>query len=202
MKRSRFDEAIRRFDDENSRDPNVEMAAGRSWPRELLYAHRLSEWVLRLCPSASETLRLAARCQHVCRWMIPRSAYEMTKAGYLRWRNDLKAFHASKAGEILREAGYGDDVILRVQALNLKRDFPADPDSRVLEDALCLVFLEHQFAPLACRTADVKMINALQKSWKKMTPAAQAHAVRLPFAPREKSLVERALAAGPAEPVD
>ena len=56
-------------------------------------------------PKASEPLRLAARCQHLCRWMIPRDSYPMTRAGYLKWREDLKHFHAEKAGAILRELG-------------------------------------------------------------------------------------------------
>ena len=192
--RNRFEAAVGRFDEENARDPNTEAAEGRTWPRELLYARRLTSWVRRLCPDASEELQLAARCQHLCRWMIPRSSYEMTKAGYLRWRNDLKKFHARKAAEILRAAGYPEESILRVSDLNLKKNFPNDPDSRVLEDALCLVFLEHQLAPLASRTTDDQMINALQKSWRKMTPAAREHALRLPFGPHEKPLVERALA--------
>ena len=192
--RTRFEAAIGRFDAENARDPNTEAAEGRSWPRELLYARRLSGWVLTLCPNASEELRLAARCQHLCRWMIPRSSYEMTRAGYLRWRNDLKTFHAQKAGEILRAAGYPEETILRVNHLNLKKNFPHDPDSRVLENALCLVFLEHQFAALASRTADDKMINALRKSWRKMTPAAHEHALKMSFGPHEQSLIERALA--------
>ena len=189
----RFQEAIRRFDAENACDPNVEMVDGAPQARELVYAKRLSDWVLKLCPNASEELRLAARCQHVCRWMIPRNSYPMDRPGYLRWRNELKAFHARKAGEILREVGYPEDTIVQVQDLNLKRNFPRDPDSRVLEDALCLVFLQYQFAELARRTAEDKMINALQKSWKKMTPAAHAEALQLPFGPREKELVERAL---------
>jgi len=117
----------------------------------------------------------------------------MDKAGYLRWRGELKKFHAARAGEILREVGYTDDVIARVQALNLKRNFPADADSRVLEDALCLVFLEFQFAALAARTDEDKMVNALRKSWAKMTPKAQAEALKLSFAPKEKALIERAL---------
>ena len=81
-----------------------------------------------------------------------------------------------------------------MQTLNLKKNFPQDPDSRVLEDALCLVFLEYQFAELAAKTADDKMINALQKSWNKMTPAAREHAMKLNLGPKEKSLLERALA--------
>src|SRR5712672_2380359 len=137
MNPARFETAIRRFDAENSRDPNSETVNGAPQPRELVYAQWLTDWVLRLCPQASEELRLAARCQHLCRWEIPRSSYPMTRAGYLQWRNALKAFHAQKSGEILREVGYPDDTIVRVQNLNLKKNFPNDPDSRVLEDALC-----------------------------------------------------------------
>jgi hypothetical protein len=196
---ARFHEALRRFDDENARDPNTESVDGVPHPRELLYAQRLSDWVLRLCPQASEALQLAARCQHLCRWMVPRQRYPMDRAGYLRWRNDLKVFHARKAGEILRAVGYHEELITRVQALNLKEDFPNDPESQVLEDALCLVFLEHQFADLARRTADDKMINALRKSWKKMSPAARAEALKLSFGPREKALLDQALAGEAAE---
>src|ERR1041385_1011067 len=99
----RFEEALRRFDAENGRDPNLEEKNGVALPRELLYAKRLSDWVLCLCPSASEELRLAARCQHLCRWMIARESFPMTRVGYLQWREELKKFHAQKAGEILRE---------------------------------------------------------------------------------------------------
>jgi hypothetical protein len=191
---ARFAAALRRFDEENSKDPNAEHIGGSPVPRELLYAQWLTGWVLRLCLGASEALRLAARCQHLCRWQVPRESFPMTRAGYLKWREHLKHFHAQKAGEILREAGYGDEVIARVQALNLKKDFPRDPEGRVLEDALCLVFLEHQLAPLAAKSSDDKMVNALRKSWQKMTPAAQALAKTLHFGPRERELVERALA--------
>ena len=190
---ARFAAAFRRFDEENSRDPNIIVLSASPRPRELVYAHWLSDWVLKLCPSASEELRLAARCQHLCRWMIPRSSYPMTRPGYLQWREALKQCHAEKAGEILREVGYPDDVIRRVEELNLKKRFPQDPESRILQDALCLVFLERQLGELASKTSDDKVINALQKSWRKMTPAAQAEALKLPYNAREKELLDRAL---------
>jgi hypothetical protein len=186
----KFQTAIKRFDEENSRDPNFE----NSQPRELLYAQRLTDWVLKLCPAASEILLLAARCQHICRWQSPRENYPMTRAGYLKWRADLKKFHAQKSGEILREVDYDDETIRRVQDLNLKKNFPADPEIRVLEDALCLVFLEFQFAALVAKSDDGKMINAVRKSWEKMTEPARAEALKLNFGAREKNLIERALA--------
>jgi len=189
----RFATARRRFDDEHARDPNTELAGGVPRPREWLYAQRLTDWVLRLCPDASEVLRLAAGCQHLCRWEIPRQSYPMTRAGYLQWRATLKKFHAEKAGDILREAGYPEDTIHRVQDLNLKKNFPADPECRVLEDALCLVFLEFQFAKLAAKSDDEKMVNALRKSWGKMTDAARIEALKLNYGEREKPLLQRAL---------
>jgi hypothetical protein len=198
--RQRFEAALRRFDAENSCDPNTEVTAGTSCPRELLYAQRLTDWVLRLCPGASEELRLAARCQHLCRWLVPRDSYPMTRTGYLQWREGLKKFHANKAGEVLRAAGYPEEVITRVQALNLKKDFPADAEVRILEDALCLVFLEHQFAPLAEKTSEEKMVTALQKSWKKMTPQARALARQFVYSPRQQALLAKALANENAKP--
>lgn len=188
-----FEAAIRRFDEENSRDPNTEMVNGVPRQRELIYAQWLTDWVLKLSPNASEELRLAARCQHICRWTIARGAYPMTRPGYLKWRADLKIFHAEKAGEILREVGYPDEVITKVQMLNLKRNFPRDLECRVLEDALCLVFLERQLTPLIRKSTEEKVINALQKSWAKMTGQARAEALKLNYTPEERVLIEKAL---------
>ena len=125
--------------------------------------------------------------------MIPRNKYEMTRAGYHQWRNELKRFHAEKSSEVLRAVGYTEEIIARVRDLNLKKNFPADAESRVLEDALCLVFLQFQFAELTQKTDDNKVINALQKSWKKMTPSAHEHALKLNYGAREQDLLKRAL---------
>jgi hypothetical protein len=109
----------------------------------------------------------------------------------------LKQFHAQKAGEILRKAGYDEPTISRVQDLIRKRNFPRVPDGRVLEDALCLVFLETQFAETTAKTGDEKMVGILQKTWRKMTSPAQQVALTIPMTPECRALVEKALA-GPA----
>jgi len=189
----RFATALARFDAENAKDPKSVLREGRGQPHELVYSRWLTDWVLRLAPEASESLRLAARCQHLCRWEIPRDSFPATRAGYLKWRQTLKEFHADKAAGILREVGYGEDVINQVRDLNLKKNFPADSDCRVLEDALCLVFLEHQFTDLASKATEEKMITALQKCWGKMTPAAHAEALKLSYSAAEKRLLELAL---------
>ena len=190
---SRFERALEKLDEENARDPHKLQVDGASVPRELIYARWLTDRVRQLNPHASEALLLAARGAHVCRWSIPRESYPMNRPGYLRWRAELKKLHARKCGEILKEVGYPEDLVNKVLGLVLKSAFPADPDSRTLEDALCLVFLEHQFAELAQKSTDDKVINALQKTWKKMTPLAQEHALKLPYGSREKELLNRAL---------
>jgi hypothetical protein len=190
----RFGRAMELFDAANAQDPNLEQSAGQSIPRELLYAERLTAWILRLSPSASEALRLAGRSQHLCRWQIPRHSYPMTRPGYLQWRATLKKFHAEKSGQILTEVGYPEELVKRVQDLNLKRLFPNDPEACVLEDALCLVFLEFQLTETVNKLSEEQAINALRKSWAKMTPTAQEFARRLPYAPREQKLLEKAIA--------
>jgi hypothetical protein len=192
---SRFDAAIAQFDAENAKDPKHVQCDGVDQPYELVYSRWLTDWVMRLAPTASEPLRLAARCQHLCRWEIPRDSYPATRAGYLKWRQVLKEFHADKAAEILCAVGYDDETIRQVRDLNLKKNFPADADCRVLEDALCLVFLERQFIELAAKTTEEKMITALQKCWGKMTEPARTLALGLRYSEPEKRLLQLALGA-------
>jgi hypothetical protein len=196
----RFSQAVARFDAENSRDPNQIVVDGITHPQELLYALRLTEWVTRLQPDASEQLLLAARCQHICRWTIPRNHYEMNRVGYLRWRTELKQFHASKAEEILRDVGYDEELITRVRELNLKRNLGRDQECQVLEDALCLVTLQYQLSDLVAKTEHAKMVGILQKTWKKMSPAARTAALKLPYTGPEKELLAEALAGSAATP--
>jgi hypothetical protein len=193
---ARFQEAIAHFDAENAKDPYSETVGSEPVPRELLYARRLTDWVLKLEPKASEALQLAARCQHIRRWEIPRGEFPADKAGYHRWRTKLKSFHAEVAEKILCTCGYDDAMIARVRELNLKTKFPADPDSRRLEDALCLVFLEFQLEEFAQRTEREKVVNALRKSWAKMTEQGRKAALSLALTGKAGELVAEAIRRG------
>lgn len=190
---TRFEAAIQRFDEANAQDPHSEPDQGEARPRELVYADRLTHWVLRLQPNASEALRLAARCQHIRRWEIPRQSYPLTREGYLQWKEALKQMHAQIAGTLLQEVGYPEEMIKRVQSLNLKRNLKQDEECQTLEDALCLVFLKHQFLDLANKTSEEKVITALKRSWAKMSPQGREAAMSLEFGKREKQLLESAL---------
>ena len=78
----RFNRAIAAFDAANAQDPHLESAGGREHPKELLYAERMSAMLQRHAPYVSEALRLAVRCQHIQRWLVPRADYPETPKGY------------------------------------------------------------------------------------------------------------------------
>ena len=190
----RFKKAIKLFDAENQQDPHLELVDGKKVPHEWIDAQRLSAWVLKLDPQASEPLQLAARCQHICRWKRPRSDYPDGRAGYLKWRKDLKTFHADTAAKILEQVGYPPQVIDRVRQLNLKQGIATDPEVQLLEDALCLVFLEFEFADFCERKSEEMMVRILKKTWGKMSPRGHEEAGRLIYNDHQQALLDKALA--------
>jgi hypothetical protein len=185
--------ALARFDAINAADPHAESVDGRSSPKELVYAERMTAWLDRLRPNAPAPLRLAVRGQHLQRWAIPRSDYPQTRAGYKQWRTALAKYHAALAGEVLREVGYDEAIIERVQSLLRKENLKRDEDAQTLEDVACLVFLQHYFADFATRHDDDKLVDIVRKTWRKMSPQGRAAAARLELPPRLAALVQRAL---------
>ncbi len=163
--------------------------------KELLYSQRMSEWLNRIEPAASTALKLAARAQHLRRWIIPRSDYPMDRIGYLKWRTTLYKFHAEEAAKILHKAGFDQETIERVATLIRKERIKSDPEAQTLEDVICLVFLENYFADFAAAHDDEKVIGILRKTWKKMSDRGHALALSLPMSPIARELVERALSA-------
>jgi hypothetical protein len=195
MSTEAFEKALKEIDRFNSQDPRQRVVDGIAHPQELAYSKLLTEWVLKLDPNASEALRIAACGQHISRWMVPRAEYPADRSGYLRWREDLKAFHAEKVGGILRDVGYEEDFIQRVQSLVLKKNIKKDTDAQTLEDALCLVFFETQFMTLMKKTPVDKMKILVRKTWKKMGAKGRDMALQMNLPLEEKHFLESILSA-------
>lgn len=191
---SKFEQALQLFDQLNSADPNQVIVAGTSYPKELLYAERMTNRMKVFAPAASEALQLAARCQHICRWEIPRSSYPLGRKGYNQWRAELRSFHADKATEVLTKVGYEQEVIDRVRFLVLKKQLKRDAATQTLEDVICLVFLEFYFGEFAAKHPKEKVIDILQKTWRKMSKEGQLAALTLPLEADAMSLIEQAIA--------
>ncbi len=194
-KSGKLQSAFQLFDAANQQDPNTEIFQGKPYPKELLYAHRMTEQLNAFAPDASEALQLTARCQHICRWEIPRDSYAMNREGYLRWRQDLKKFHANKAASILEKVGYSEKTIKKVRFLLEKKQLKKNEETQTLEDVICLVFLAYYFEPFAGKHPEEKTIDILQKTWRKMSEKGHMAALQLPFSKNAHELISKALGA-------
>lgn len=193
MQLEKFNKAIKLFNEANSLDPNKELYNEIEFPKELLYAVRMAKQLNNFAPNSSEALQLTVCCQHICRWEIPRDSYEMNKVGYLTWRKDLKDFHAKKASEILTSVGYEKELIAQVKFLLLKKELKKNADTQTLEDVICLVFLEFYFLKFSKKYSEEKMIDIVQKTWRKMSDKGHKAALELDLPKEALTLITKAL---------
>jgi hypothetical protein len=182
------------IDTVHSADP-TRAADGRA--SELAYADHIENWVVRIAPDAEPILRLAARCQHLERWSVPRASFPVGKAGYLSWRKSLYVKQAEQARRLLVEAGVSNENAADAAIWISKTGLRTNPGTQALEDAAVLVFLESEIQAFAAQHSDYprgKFVEILRKTWRKMSPRAQelAGALKLPSA--IAALVEEATA--------
>ncbi len=166
---------------------------------ELVYADRMEAWTARLVPAASLILRLAARCQHLERWSVPRATFPDGKTGYLKWRQSLYKQQSDRARELLLAGGVPVGEADEAATWVAKNAMNTNAGTQALEDAACLVFLENEIADFAAQHADYsreKFVDILRKTWKKMSPAAQAAALGLDLPPAIGALVREAVSPG------
>jgi len=187
----RFGDVIAAIDNANARDPNVVQIADRTVPAELLYGQRMSDALSWMSPNASELLRIAVRGQHIERWTSPRNGYPAGRAGYLKWRNDLKEFHARRLGEIMVAVGYGPLEAARVGSLVRKERMRSDPEAQMLEDVVCVVFLKHYLADFMRKTDEARLARILAQTWNKMSGEGHAHAGKLDLPPVVLALLKQ-----------
>lgn len=185
------------IDAANSRDPKSVAVDGRPLPANLVYGRRMSEELARFAPAAGTALRIAARGQHIERWVIPRASYPLDRAGYHRWRITLRDHHAARLAEILGALGFEAETIARVGSIVRKERLVHDPEVQVLEDVACIVFLKYELAGFLDTYAgdEAKLAGILAKTWRKMSPAGHAAVLALPPPPAVLALLERGLAA-------
>lgn len=176
----------------NQQDPNKVEWQGQSVAKEWLYGLRMSEALHAYQPEANEALQIAARAQHIGRWKIPRSEYPMDRMGYLQWREKLKQLHSSIISDLLLEHHYSKDMIDEVIRLITKYKFKTNPDAQLLEDVVCIVFLQHYLDEFSQKHPEEKVIEILQKTWKKISPQGQSYILELPLSSTTKSFLDKA----------
>ncbi len=192
MSAKQLEQAFTKFDAYNTTDPNTEEFEGKTWPKEVLYAERMTKKLNDYAPNAPEYMQLAVRCQHIGRWEIARDTYPMDRAGYLMWRSQLKLHHAKIAGPILQECGYDEEIISKVKALLLKKNLNQNPDTQLIEDIICLVFVEFYLDDFIKKHSEEKMIDILKKTLKKISPRGIEEALKIKMTEHVKELILKA----------
>lgn len=188
-----FQKASAWIDAENAQDPNSETYQSVSHPKELLYSNRMYQRLMDFYPEASEAVQIAAKAQHICRWKMPRESYPMDRVGYLKWREDLKKFHAKLTAEILVKAGYSEEFIARVSFLIEKKLLKKDAETQLLEDVICLVFLEYYLDPFVHKHDTEKLKNIILKTWNKMSDKGHKEALKINFSAENLELIKESL---------
>ena len=188
-----FQKASEWIDAENAQDPNHEIHQSESFPKELLYSNRMYERLIVFEQNATEAIQIASKAQHICRWKITRESYPMDRLGYLKWREDLKKFHAKTTAEILEKAGYPQEFIARVSFLIEKKLLKKDAETQLLEDVICLVFLEFYLDPFVQKHDTEKLKNIILKTWNKMSEKGHEEALKINFSTNNLLLIKEAL---------
>lgn len=161
----RLQRALDLIDTANAADPKGEALA---------YGERMTTELSRLVPDAPDVLRIAARGQHVERWLLPRADYPEGKAGYLEWRREQARRHAQRVAGIMAEAGYDAADCDRVGTLLRKEGIKRDAQVQALEDVICFVFLRWYFADFAAKHDGAQVLDIVQKTARKMSDPARA----------------------------
>lgn len=177
----------------NKLDPTRFSSGGKDWPQEYFFSLKVYEWVQFLAPAASEELLIAARAHHIGRWEIPRENYPAGKSGYLGWRKELALLHGRKTAEIMDRAGYPPASQERVKTLILKKQLKRDEEVQVLENALCLVFLEYQYEDFRHKHSEEKVVRILKKSLLKMDARGREEALRLDYSEQGLACLRKGL---------
>ncbi len=188
--------AFAAIDAANSCDPRCVCGDGKLQPANLIYGLRVSAELERFASDASEALQIAARGQHIERWIIPADAlYPMDRQGYHRWRLALRDHHAARLSAILADISYDPATIARVVSIVRKERLKEDDEVQTLEDVVCIVFLKFELAAFAAKYADddTPLADILAKTWRKMSERGHQAALSIPPAPSVVSLLNKGL---------
>ena len=191
----RYDAAVAAIDAANAADPTAVDVRGQRVALALVHGRLAVEWIEQLVDNPRETLLLAGRAHHLRRWEVPRDSYPSGRAGYLRWRRDQKARHATDVAAILKACGYDATEIEDVQRL-IRRE--SVDGAQAVEDAACLVFIETQLALLANRMDHDLLVDVIRKTARKMSARGLELVASIPLGEAEQSLLSQALGDSPS----
>lgn len=169
----RLTAALAAIDTANAADPDT----SEGTPAAQLYGQRMTAELSRLDPNAPEVLQIAARGQHIERWMLPRADFPMNRAGYLEWRREQGRRHGARVADIMTAHGYSQADADQAAAMLRKEAIKRDPLTQTLEDTACFTFIRHYLGDFAGTQDPEKLDRIVAKTARKMSAIARARAL-------------------------
>ena len=169
MTEIQYIKALELINSVHNQDPNTETIDGVEVKSELLYGNRMLSVLHKVAPDASLELKLAAQCQHISRWSIPRATFSMDKKGYYQWRAAIMEHQLNVTTNTLKQANIADESIaVVVDALKNKAD-KTHHNASIIEDTACLTFIKWYLVPFAGQFDAAKATVILKKTANKMS---------------------------------
>lgn len=164
-----YNKAVELINSVHQLDPNSETVDGIEIKAELLYSRRMLRMLEKVQPDASFALKLAAQCQHISRWSIPRATFPTGKKGYYEWRAAIMKHQLSVTTSVLQQAEInGQSIEIIVDALKNKAD-KSNINASIIEDTACLAFIKWYLVSFAGQFDPEKAKVILQKTAGKMS---------------------------------
>lgn len=192
----RYEAVIADIDSANASDPRTTEVDGEARPYEVVYSERMSARMEAMYPDASEVLRIAAHGQHIRRFDVPRTDYEVGRKGYNEWRRACREHHAELLEEIMSRHGYSSDEISKVQTFVRKEQLKKDKDSQALENVVDVVFVEHYLGDFVAKYKDYdedKLVDIIGKTLRKMSPKGHQTVLALDLPDAHRKVIEAAV---------
>lgn len=193
MNDSRLQNTINAIDEVNQLDPISINVNNTDIARELIYGQRMSQCLNEFWQDANELLQIAVRAQHIKRWHLLRKEFDAGRTGYLLWRKQLGVFHADLTSKIMLDNGYTNEDTEQVTIMLTKKGIKTNSDTQTLEDVACLVFLQHYFDDFANKHDNDKLVDIVQKTWRKMSDKGHDIALQVEFPSHLAAIITQAL---------
>ncbi|WP_299880299.1 DUF4202 domain-containing protein [uncultured Sulfitobacter sp.] len=193
---SKLNTVLAAIDAANRADPKVAQDDdGADQPEAYLYGLRMTAELDRLFGAqASDVLRIAARGQHIERWLLKRANYPEGRTGYLTWRRDQGRAHGARLAGLMADAGYDAQECERVGVLLRKEGIKRDAEVQQLEDVICFTFLKWYFGPFAAKHPQEKVLDIVAKTARKMSADARTRVLAEFDLPGELAVAVKAAA--------
>ncbi len=186
---------LKALEESLTQDPRKAMFRGVLYPKDLIFTQRAVSWMSRLTADPSEDLLIAAWGHVVGRWKIARDQYPQGTHGYHQYRYAQTKLSCDQVERVLREKRFPDDRVKKIRSIMMNRDASPYPEGQMLEDALCLAFLELKFEGYISEWGEEKYSQILKNTWSKMSGAARELALKIDYSPEGLQLLKKALGA-------